>query len=144
MFTASEFYNLWIFFLVWPLAIIGVLALMLSVALTEVERDEKGNSTEGGKYLIRCHISLMSACGAYILVILFAHLLVDPHQYRFMFWNKYWVLFLALILTADGLAILSTVQGFRARGKGTWVLRIAMPIISIVSILATLSFPHGD
>ena len=57
--------DLWVFLLVWPLAIVGTLTLMLSMALTESERDDWGRLTDGGKRLIRCRIYLMLSCGSY-------------------------------------------------------------------------------
>ncbi len=61
-----------------------------------------------------------------------------------MFWDKYEFPLLLLILTGDALAVVSAIYAFKAQAKGGWVLRIGTPIVSIISILATLSFPYRN
>jgi len=86
----------------------------------------------------------MLNCCSYVLIIIFAHFLIGSWYVSIALWEKYSLLFLSLIVSADALAIISVVQAYKARGNRTWVLRVATPIISIVSILATLGFPYGN
>ena len=132
--------DLWVFLLVWPLAIIGSLALTALIGWAEAEHDDWGRPTKGGKNLIQSRIYLMLNCASCILIILFDHLLLrDPHQYMFVLWKKYWLLFLSSIVIADVCAILSIFHAFQAQGNGARLARITTPIISILSALATLA-----
>jgi len=106
----------------------------------EAEHDDWGRPTKGGKNLIQSRIYLMLNCASCILIILFDHLLLrDPHQYMFVLWKKYWLLFLSSIVIADVCAILSIFHAFQAQGNGARLARITTPIISILSALATLA-----
>jgi hypothetical protein len=135
--------DFWIPLVALPMAFIGGLALVICTKLAQVERDNAGRPTQGGKNLIRARLFLILNCGSYILIV-FVSGLKGPQEYAFVFWNRYKLLFLSLAIVAALSAILAIFYGFRAQGRRSWVLRIATPIVAIASIFATLSFPYGD
>lgn len=136
--------DLWVFLLVWPSAIIAALALILSMVLTEAERDDWGRHTESGRRLNRCRTYILLNCGSCILAIFLDNVLLrDPRRYEFVAWRRYWPLFLLVMIGADVWAILAMFEGFKTGGKGAWILRTATLIISVLSILATIA-PYAN
>jgi hypothetical protein len=132
--------DIWVFLLVWPLAFVGVLALMLSMALAQAEDSDSGRSAKESKHLIWARVFLLLNCASCILIICLDHFLLrDPRQYRFVVWRRYWLAFLLTMVGADVWAILSMIHGFQARGRGTWVVRVAPPIIAVLSVVATMT-----
>lgn len=135
--------NLWIPLVALPLAFAGCVALILSMQLAEVQRDDSGHPTKGGKHLVRSRLFLSLNCGSYILVLI-ASGLRGSHEYAFVFWNRYKLLFLSLAIFGAVSAILAALHGFRAQGRRISVLQISTTIVAIASTFGTLIFPYGD
>ena len=135
--------NLWIVFIAQPVSVIGFFVVVLCIASTKVERDDAGHLTRGGKNLIWARSCLVLNWWSYMVIVL-TFLARGPKEIGTDFWNPHEVEFIVLHFSGTAFAVLAVFLGFRAKGGGVMVLRIASLVLAAVSIFAAYFFPYAE
>jgi hypothetical protein len=136
----SAIVDLFSVLLLWALSVGGGIAVLLSWIYVESEYDGEGLLTRGSLYSIRARALLTFGCMVFWICTFLGYALTDSRGLIFGFWLAHPVLLVTLFFFADLLLIISVVFAWRASGSGRWILRIASPVIAVVSIYASFVF----
>ena len=133
------------FFYLWPLTFLVTVAVWVCIDLTGAESHD-GLLTEGGKRTVRSRMFLGAGCAIYFLCISLGVVFKSAEEPMLVlgFWDKHWHVFLALLAGAEVSILIATVYGFLARGKRSWIIRIATALVALSSTLVTLVFFSPD
>jgi hypothetical protein len=139
----SFFINVFVLFYLWPLLVVGGIAVWLSWIYVEPEYDDGGILTRGSHCSVRARALLTAGCTVFWICGLADQALtgspIGPnHPINFGFWPEHPVLLVTLLSLADLLLIASVAYAWHARGSGRWVLWVVTPIIAVASIAPSI------
>jgi hypothetical protein len=129
------------FFYLWPLTFLATVAVWVCIGFTETESHGRV-LTEGGKRMVRSRAFLGAGCAIYYLCISIGVVFKSNDEPMLVlgFWVKHWHVFLALLAGTEISILIAAIYGFLARGRRSWIIRIATVLVALSSTLVTLVF----